>query len=146
MMLNHINLCSSNVPALTHTLDTHFGYRTVQAGTVLDEPWATDPGSHFAMLIGTDGSNLVITQIDPVPGGTAYPTGFHFGIIQDSPDAVTSKHDELAAAGLNPGPISTFDALGATWTAFTCPLGDGLEVEINHRSRSELLDAPTSPR
>jgi hypothetical protein len=142
MTLNHINLCSSDVPALARTLETHFGYRTVQAGTVPNEPWATDPGSHFAMLIGADDSNLVITQINPAQNGSAYPAGFHFGIIQDSLSAVTAKHDELTSAGLNPGPVSTFDALSATWTAFYCPLGDGLEIEVNYRTPSDILDNP----
>ena len=29
---------------------------------------------------------------------------------------------------------------GAIWTAFYCPVGDGLEVEGNHRTRSTILD------
>ena len=71
----------------------------------------------------------------------AYPPGFHFGLIQDSVEAVHLKHAELTAAGLNPGRINgPFEAVGATWTAFYCPLGDGLEIEINHRTRSKILD------
>lgn len=145
MTLDHINLCSSDVPALTRTLETHFGYRTVQAGTVPDEPWATDPGSHFAMLIGHDGSNIVITQINPAPDAhSAYPNGFHFGLMQPTAEAVNDMHNELGAAGLHPGPVSHFDAVGASWIAFYCPLGDGLEVEINYRTPSELLDGPST--
>ncbi|PRY04638.1 hypothetical protein [Kineococcus rhizosphaerae] len=51
------------------------------------------------------------------------------------------KHTELLDAGYEPGKISSgFEVLGATWTAFYCPLGDGLEIEINHRTPSPLLD------
>jgi len=139
MRLNHINLCSSDVDTLTHTLVTHFDYRVVDSGAV------PAPGSsvdrRFATVVGKDGSELVITQIDPDPA--AYPGGFHFGLMQDSREAVHAKHAELTAAGLNPGRISDrFEVWGATWTAFYCPLGDGLEIEINHRTTSELLDGP----
>lgn len=144
MQLNHVNLCSSDVPALTRTLETHFGYRTVDAGTVPDEAWAPNPGGHYAVLTGSDGSDIVITQIEaPAAGQSAYPAGFHFGLIQPTAQAVADKHAELAAAGYTPGPISDrFEALGATWIAFYCPLGDGLEIEINHRTHSDILDDP----
>lgn len=144
MHLDHVNLCSSDVPALTRILEAHLGYRTIESGTVPDVAWATNPGSHYAVLVGGDGSNVVITQIDAAPDGrSAYPPGFHFGLRQPTARAVTEKHAELTAAGLRPRPVSAgFETLGATWTAFTCPLGDGLEVEINHRTHSDLLDGP----
>jgi len=140
--LNHVNLCSSDVPALTATLEQHFEYRIIQAGTVPDEAWATNPGSHFAMLTGGDGSNIVITEIRPTPDGrSAYPSGFHIGIMQPTAQAVIEKHEELTKAGYQPGPLSDgFEAVGATWTAFYCPVGDGLEIEVNHRTRSPVLD------
>lgn len=140
MRLNHINLCASDVAALQAKLEQHFGYRTVDAGTVPDVPGLASAGTEYAMLIGEDGSNIVISQID-VPDHSAYPPQFHFGLIQDTREAVHAKHAELEAAGLAPGPISgPFEVLGAQWTAFSCPLGDGLEVEINHRTGSDTLD------
>ena len=140
MRLNHINLCASDVTALAGQLVTHFGYRIIDAGHVPDAAGAYR-GS-FAAVAGTDGSEFVITQIDPAPdGGSAYPKGFHFGLIQDSREAVYTKHAELTAAGLSPGAISDgFQVWGATWTAFYCPLGDGLEIEVNYRTPSALLD------
>ncbi|TQS45095.1 VOC family protein [Cryptosporangium phraense] len=139
MRLNHINLCASDVTALTDKLVAHFGYRLIDSGRS-----SFGPAGDFAAVVGKDGSEFVITQIDPVPeGGSAYPEGFHFGLIQDSRAAVYDKHAELVAAGLNPGDISDgFQVCGATWTAFYCPLGDGLEVEVNYRTPSALLDAP----
>ena len=141
MRLNHVNLCASDVSALARTLEVHFGYSTVENGTVPDYPGVRNAGTQYAVLVGDDGSNIVITQIDPpTDGRSAYPAQFHFGLIQDTAGAVHSLHVELTAAGREPGKISVFEVLGATWTAFYCPLGDGLEIEINHRSESELLD------
>lgn len=140
MRLNHINLCSSDVAALQQKLERHFGYQTVDSGTVPDVPGLAGAGTPYAMLIGEDGSNIVISQID-ARDGSAYPAQFHFGLIQETPEAVHAKHEELVAAGLAPGKVNgPFEVLGARWTAFSCPLGDGLEIEINHRTRSELLD------
>lgn len=138
--MNHINLCSSDVNRLRTTLEQHFGYRTVDSGTVPNIPGVAGAGGPFAMLIGTDASNIVITHIEPSEH-SAYPAGFHFGLIQDSVAAVHLKHEELTSAGLAPGKINgPFKAVGAQWTAFYCPLGDGLEIEINHRTASEILD------
>lgn len=140
MRLNHINLCASDVAALQRTLERHFGYRTVDSGRVPDVPGLAGAGTDYAMLVGEDGSNIVISQIEP-PEHSAYPPRFHFGLIQDTREAVYAKHAELTAAGFEPGKVSgPFEVLGAQWTAFTCPLGDGLEIEINHRTRSDLLD------
>lgn len=142
MHLDHLNLCASDVPALTQTLERHFGYRIMQAGRVPDASALPNRGSAFAFLLGEDGSYIVVTQIDARPdGGSSYPTQFHFGLMQDSAEAVHIKHAELTAAGLEPGKISEgFEVFGAVWTAFYCPLGDGLEIEINHRTHSTVLD------
>jgi hypothetical protein len=142
MRLDHINLCATDVAALTGTLSRHFAYEVVNQGTVPDYPGATNPGSAYAFLVGQDASSIVISEIAPVAdGGSAYPSGFHFGLIQDSADAVHAKHAELIEAGYAPGPISAgFEVLGATWTAFYCEIGDGLEIEVNHRTASAILD------
>ncbi|GAA4672276.1 VOC family protein [Frondihabitans cladoniiphilus] len=140
MRLNHINLCASDVPAMADKLVTHFGYRVVDSGAY---PLPDGSGnSHFSAIVGTDGSEFLITQIAaPTEGMSAYPNGFHFGLIQDTREAVLTKHDELTAAGLAPGKINDgFEVWGATWTAFYCDLGDGLEVEINYRTQSDRLD------
>lgn len=144
MHLNHINLCASNVPALASTLVNHFNYRLADSGAIPRPD--DDEDSHFALVIGADGSELVITQITAPPADqSAYPQGFHFGLIQPSREAVYAKHDELTTAGLTPGKINDgFQVWGATWTAFYCPLGDGLEIEINYRTTSDFLDTRAS--
>ena len=143
MRLNHVNLCASDVPLLAGKLVDHFGYRLIDSGEFPRQDGSGESQA-FAAVVGQDGSELVISQIDAIPGaGSAYPRGFHFGLIQDSRDAVLAKHAELAAAGFQPGDISDgFEVWGSTWTAFYCPLGDGLEIEINYRTPSPLLDEP----
>ncbi|MEV1048710.1 VOC family protein [Streptomyces sp. NPDC049916] len=140
MRLNHVNLCSSDVGELARTLSQHFGYRIIDSG-----PVHNGEGS-FAALVGADGSEIVIT---PIPRntatGAAYPPGFHFGLMQDSREAVLAKHAELKNAGHSPGDIHDgFQVWGATWTAFYCPLGDGLDIEINYRTPTPVLDTQTS--
>jgi catechol 2,3-dioxygenase-like lactoylglutathione lyase family enzyme len=133
MRLNHINLCSSDVPALASFFTEHFGYSVVQAGKVPDHIHEANAGTEFAMLDGADGSSLVLTQIVP-PGPSSYPTNFHFGIAMDSPEDVCAKNAELSDAGYCADDVKRFEAVGADWTTFTCDLGDGLRVEVNHRS------------
>ena len=145
MRLNHINLCATNVPLLAGKLVAHFGYHLIDSG---DFPRQDGSGESqaFAAVVGQDGSELVISEINAIPGAaSAYPRGFHFGLIQDSREAVHAKHAELTAAGFQPGDISDgFEVWGSTWTAFYCPLGDGLEIEINYRTPSSLLDEAAS--
>ena len=138
---HHLNLCASDVHGLAETLEAHFGFRILDSGSAPGSDGTPGTGPSFALVVG-HGCEIVITQIDPVAdGGSAYPRGFHFGLLQDSRDAVYAKHDELVTAGFEPGRISDgFEVWGATWTAFYCPLGDGLEVEINYRTSSEMLD------
>lgn len=142
MHLDHLNLCASDVPALSSTLERHFGYRLVQADRVPDVAGLPNAGSEFAFLMGQDGSCIVVTQIDAHPDGrSSYPPQFHFGLMQETAAAVHAKHAELTAAGFEPGEISAgFEVFGAVWTAFYCSMGDGLEIEINHRTRSAILD------
>lgn len=133
LRLNHINLCSSHVSWLSDFLVAHFGYDVSQAGKM--------PASEaeFAMLEGKDGSCLVITQITS-SAEPAYPAEFHFGIVMDSPEEVHGKHRELTRAGHSPEEVNSFQALGASWTAFYCPVGDGMKIEVNHRMPSTAAE------
>ena len=56
---------------------------------------------------------------------------FHVGFTINSPEAVRAKHEELQQAGLAPGPITEYQAMGAAWTAFYCAIGDGIDLEVN---------------
>jgi len=87
------------------------------------------------MLDGADGSSLVITQITAA-ADPAYPKDFHFGIMMGPPEEVESKNRELASASLNPEKVQDFEAVGSTCKTFMAPLGDGMKVKVNSRTRS----------
>jgi hypothetical protein len=135
LKLNHTNLCASHVCELTHILARHFDFEVVVSGKVPQAGGPIAAGSDFAMLRGSDGFSLVITEM--AEGSTRhYPTNFHLGFMVETPDEVHAKHRELTDAGCHPGPINTFEAMGADWTAFYCPVGDGIELEVNASVRT----------
>ena len=132
MRTNHINLCSSDVKSLTGIFVRHFAYRVIVSGKVPEHVGVLQAGTDFAMLDGSDGFSIVISQIDPEPQ-PAFPANFHVGIMLDAADQVYAKHEELSEAGYQPGSISSFETLGSRWTAFYCPVGDGINIEVNSR-------------
>lgn len=91
------------------------------------------PGSGSALLRGSDGFCLVITEIGQ-SSPKAYPTGFHVGFTADSAEQVYAKHHELTEAGCLPEPVKTFEAMGKSWTTFYCPVGYGIKIEVNPQS------------
>ncbi|OPB02758.1 VOC family protein [Pseudomonas syringae] len=134
MKLNHINLCSSDVTALSAFLNRFFDYEILQAGKAPAPAGSSKSEYEYAMLEGSDQSFIVITEIlSPIQ--PAYPTNFHFGIIMDTALKVHEKHLEMSEAGFHPEEISNgFEVLGVQWTAFYCPIGDGMKIEVNHRT------------
>lgn len=91
MKLNHLDLQSTNVPALVQFLVAHFG---LAARTRLDSP-------KIAILDDGAGFTLVI-QHHAEP---AYPAGFHIGFIVDDPAEVRARRDAIAAAGVAIGAV-----------------------------------------
>lgn len=138
MLINHINLCSSDVPALTDTLVKHFGFEVIQEGDVPKNVTYGAPGK-YAMLRDKNEFYVVITQIER-SAGSAYPTGFHFAVMLDSTAEVRAKHEELLLHGFELDDVHEFNATGAAWTAFYFQAGDGLKIEVNSCSKriSEL--------
>ncbi len=88
------------------------------------------PGSSFAILRGSDAFSLVLTEPGP-ESPKIYPSDFHVGFTIETPEEVRTKHQELCDSGLEPEPINTFSAMGKNWTAFYCPVGDGIRIEVN---------------
>ncbi len=138
MLINHINLCSSDVPALADTLIRHFEFEVIQEGEIPKNVTYGAPGK-FAMLRDKNEFYVVITHFE-LSAGSAYPSGFHFAVMLDSPAEVKAKHEELRLRGFELDDVHEFDATGATWTAFYFQAGDGLKIEVNHSSKriSEL--------
>lgn len=119
MKLNHINLCTSNVLALSSLLEKHFGF-------VLEET----RGQHaFAQLTGTDGMTLVLMDMSKTP--QPYPRNFHIGFILDDPQEVRTRHASLCADGYLPGPVEVMTRGRDRWTLFYHPAGDDLLIEVS---------------
>ena len=125
MKLNHAHLFTGDVAATGSLLTRHFAFAVEQAG------------EGFAMLRGSDGFSLVLMAFGPegprtYPGADAFGLRIatHIGFVVDTADAVRAKHAELRDGGCRPGPINSFEALGQSWTAFYCPIGDGLDLEV----------------
>ena len=125
MNLNHAHLFTADVAATSGLLTRHFAFAVEQAG------------AGFAMLRGSDGFSLVLMAFG-ADGPRAFPSadtfgqriGTHIGFVVATAEAVRAKHVELDDGGCRPGAIKTFEALGKSWTAFYCPLGDGVDIEV----------------
>jgi catechol 2,3-dioxygenase-like lactoylglutathione lyase family enzyme len=89
--LNHLDLQSSDVPALVRFLVTHFG---LVPRTRLDSP-------KFAILGDSAGFTLVIQHAD----APSYPERFHIGFIVDDPAEVHARGETLDAAGVAISPV-----------------------------------------
>ncbi len=113
MKLNHLDLQSSDVPALVHFLVAHFG---LVPRTRLDSP-------KFAILGDGGGFTLVIQHAE----APSYPERFHIGFIVEDPDEVHARRATLDAAGLAISPVEV-DGRG---TRCYVHAPDGLLVELS---------------
>lgn len=128
MNLNHVNLCTNRVAEISAIFQDHFAFEVL------------DANEYSATLRGQDGFLLVLTQT-AADSPKSYPYthfpqfnfrfNFHVGFMLDSPGEVRAKHQQLKEAGLEPGSLNEYQALGASWTAFYCPVGDGIDIEVN---------------
>ena len=132
MILNHINLGVTDVPATVAMFETYFGLRLVD-GTPADDRMA---------FLNDDGGALV--SLFRVRDAT-YPKIFHIGFIQDEVADVTALHQRLAAGGFAPGAPREehgrytfyFQAPGG----FTVEVNTFLEGGVLHQARSALVEA-----
>jgi catechol 2,3-dioxygenase-like lactoylglutathione lyase family enzyme len=118
MQLKHLNLTTSDVPALAAFFERHFGFtRAVERGT-----------GGFILLRNADDFFLAVMR-GKKDDAIAYPKSFHVGFYLDGLEAVQAKHDELESAGLSPGKIQTQSDSG--WgTHFYCTAPGDVMVEI----------------
>lgn len=99
MILNHLNLTVTDVPAARRFLETYFG---LQAHTNPYTGEATRAGDHASFAVLFDDRGMVVTLMK---GRTAdYPTTFHIGFMQPTDDAVDVLHGRLAADGFAADP------------------------------------------
>jgi lactoylglutathione lyase len=120
VILNHLNLTVTDVPAARHFLETYFG---LQAHTDPYTGEATGAGDHPSFAVLFDDRGMVVTLMK---GRTAdYPATFHIGFIQPSEAAVDALHARLTADGFEaPAP-----ARSHAWTFYVTAPG-GFVVEV----------------
>lgn len=117
MHLKHLNLTTSDVSGLAAFFERFLGFkRFLERGC-----------GAFTILRNKEDFVLTLMKarkVDPVN----YPETFHVGFYLDSPDAVHTKRNELAEAGLSPGEIrGAGDTRG---THFYCTAPGNVVVEI----------------
>ncbi|MFT3697223.1 MAG: VOC family protein [Kofleriaceae bacterium] len=117
MLLNHLDLQSTDVQTLAAFFVDHFGFTRV-----------TNNRSPAIAVLDGEGFSLVIQRND----APAYPDGFHLGFIQPSIADVQAHHERLTNAGVTIGAISS-DNRG---TRFYLRAPGEILIEISTPTRS----------
>lgn len=118
MQLHHLNLATSEVPALAGFFEQHFGFTPVLARGA----------DAFVILRNADGFVLTLMKLkakDP----ESYPETFHVGFYVETPAAVDAKREELATAGLAPGDVKPAGRSGRG-AHFYCSAPGNVVIEI----------------
>lgn len=116
MILNHINLTVTDVPAAKAFLQAYFGLRGV------DEEGSAN--KNFDVLF--DDNNMVVTLMKGKRTETvAYPSTFHIGFGQPAESDVNAIYERLKADGYDVAPPERHHA----WTFYVQAPG-GFTVEV----------------
>jgi catechol 2,3-dioxygenase-like lactoylglutathione lyase family enzyme len=121
MKLNHLNLCTSDVPGLSDFFTRFFGFELL----------AARGRDAFAILRGDDGFALNLMRSGRGGASIEYPDGFHIGFLVAHADQVHAKHRELQDAGLEPGELQKLTRHGTPTTIFYCEAPGGVLVEVS---------------
>lgn len=120
MILNHLNLTVTDVPAARRFLEVYFG---LQAHTNPYTGEATGAGDHPAFAVLFDDRGMVLTLMKA--RAADYPATFHIGFIQATEAAVDELHARLTADGFDADPPARSHA----WTFYVKAPG-GFVVEV----------------
>jgi lactoylglutathione lyase len=115
MIINHINLTVSDVPAAKTFLETYFGMRGMGEER---------ENKNFTVLF--DDAGLVLTLMKGARGSAVeYPSTFHIGFGQPDEAAVNAIYERMKADGFDVKPPERHHA----WTFYVNAPG-GFMVEI----------------
>ena len=119
MRLQHLNLTTSDVPALAAFFERFFGF----------EPYAARGD---ALVVLRNGHDFILTVMRGKTGEPAdYPANFHIGFYYDEASEVEAKHGELSAAGLSPNKIAFMDRGGGVRVPhFYCAAPGNVLIEV----------------
>ncbi len=126
MLMNHINLPVSDVPATRAFLETYFGLRCLAA-----------PAPETIVVLADESDCIIALSNFKKGDAIVYPNGFHIGFMQPSREAVDAIHARLAGDGIEVGPRKTFH--GAWTFYFKAPGGFTVEVGHQHETLGELV-------
>jgi len=119
VLLNHLDLPVSDVPAVATFLVDHFGFSPI---TRLDSP---------AIVILDDGHGFTLVLQRRADATERFPAGLHIGFIVDDPAEVLATRARLAAAGLRISEVQT----NARGVQCYCTGPSELLVEVSCRKR-----------
>ncbi|WP_426422327.1 VOC family protein [Bradyrhizobium genosp. A] len=119
MRLQHLNLATSDVPALAAFFERFFGFA----------PYA---GRGDALVVLRNKEDFILTLMRGKKDEPAdYPANFHIGFYYDTVGEIEAKHAELSAAGLNPKKIAFMERGGGIRVPhFYCSAPGNILIEV----------------
>jgi catechol-2,3-dioxygenase len=118
--LNHANLTTYDVPALTEFFQNIFGLQ------VIDQR-----GASLAVLRDTSGFLLTLMRDKAMTPDHGYPGFFHVGFLQPTQAAVDAQYEALAKANYAAPKPATLQRGGPPTYGFYCQAPGGVTVEVS---------------
>ena len=118
--LNHTNLTTYDVPALTEFFCSVFGFQT------LDER-----ADKLAVLRNADGYLLTLMYDKRMTPEAGYPGLFHVGFLQPTQEAVDGFHEVLSGRKYETPKPGTLQRGGPPTYGFYCTAPGGVLVEVS---------------
>jgi catechol-2,3-dioxygenase len=118
--LNHANLTTYDVPALTEFFQNIFGLQ------VIDQR-----GGSLAVLRDASGFVLTLMRDKAMSPENGYPGFFHVGFLQPSKEAVNTHYEALAKANYAAPKPAKLQRGGPPTYGFYCQAPGGVTVEVS---------------
>ena len=121
LKLNHLNLPTSNVPALSRFFTEAFAFR--QVGVFGNDK--------LASLVNDEGFEMLLMHDKHLAAGEHYPTTFHTGFVVPTREEVHQRHAAILAAGFEAPAPARIDRGGPPAYGFYCIPPGGVMVEVS---------------
>ena len=118
--LNHANLTTYNVPALTEFFQNIFGLHVLE-----------QRGMSFAVLRDDSGFILSLMRHKDMTPEHGYPGLFHIGFLQSTQEAVNAYYEALTKANYAAPKPARLKRGGPPTYGFYCQAPGGVTVEVS---------------
>jgi catechol-2,3-dioxygenase len=118
--LNHTNLTTYDVPALTAFFSSVFNFQVFN-----------ERGGKFAVLRNPEGFVLTLMYDKSMTPEQGYPGLFHVGFLQSTPQAVDRVYDVLRASNYEAPKPGKLQRGGPPAYGFYCKAPGGVLVEVS---------------